>query len=437
MKLKWVNHSSFLLEFGKIRLLSDPWIDGYVFDSSWAQLSPTKFSYADFAHVTHIWFSHEHPDHFFPPNLQRIPRQIRNNITILFQATAPRDGRVRKFCQDLGFKAVIELHPEWCEIGNGLSILCQPAGRGDSWLAIKAADRLLLNLNDCIYMSEEELVTVKQRIGSVDALITQFSYASWWGNPTEEDLWSSAAEDALLKIRREIDVLGPKDVVLSASYVFFCHEENQYMNKHINRVSRAYKFVLENGKARPIVLYPGDEWLLGARWDSSVAVSRYEADYDAALNDPVRVVSSIVPLGQIVSCGDSFMKNLGRTNSFLLLRRLPAATINVTDHKVSLRLSADGLKTIGRLRHDEHDVALSSSALLYCLRFSWGGETLMINGRFCRPAKGDHQKFFRWFSIAQSNSRGTYFDHAYYTRKLKAKARKLFRFPNGPIRQSL
>ena len=84
LKLEWINHSSFLLEHGRVRLLCDPWIEGYVFDNNWAQLSPTKFSYADFARVTHLWFSHEHPDHFFPPNLEKIAPEIRRNITVLF-----------------------------------------------------------------------------------------------------------------------------------------------------------------------------------------------------------------------------------------------------------------------------------------------------------------------------------------------------------------
>src|SRR5207244_2084255 len=158
--------------------------------------------------------------------------------------------------------------------------------------------------------------------------------------------------------------------------VFFCHQENSYMNKHMNRVSRAYQFVLDNGKTRPIILYPGDEWVPGTSWDSSVALSRYEADYDRAVNNSVRVSSSTVPLGELLTARNIFANKLQRINSAVLWRRLPAATINVTDHQVSLLLNRGGVRVITRLDDDEHDIALSSSALLYCLRFPWGGETL-------------------------------------------------------------
>jgi len=425
MKLTWINHSSFLLEHGRTSLLCDPWIDGQVFDNSWSLLTPTRFSYADFNRVTHIWFSHEHPDHFFPPNLQKIPPEIRKKITVLFQATAPGDGRVQKYCKDLGFKTVLELHNDWHQLDTDFQVLCQPVDRGDSWLVIRAAGKVLLNLNDCIYLSENDLIPVRQRVGDVDLLITQFSYASWWGNPTEDDRWRNAAQQTLCKIRREVSVLHPTDVLLSASYVFFCHQENSYMNKHMNRVSRAYQFVLDNGKTRPIILYPGDEWVPGTSWDSSVALSRYEADYDRAVNNSVRVSSSTVPLGELLTAGNIFANKLQRINSAVLWRRLPTATINVTDHQVSLLLNRGGVRVITRLDDDEHDIALSSSALLYCLRFPWGGETLMINGRFYSPAKGDRRRFFRWFSIAQSNNRGTYYDRAYYAEKIFTRVRKL------------
>lgn len=427
MKLTWINHASFLVEHGVTRLLCDPWLEGHVFDNSWALLSPSKFSYSDFETVTHIWFSHEHPDHFFPPNLKQIPPEIRKNITILFQPTKPKDRRLLRFCRNLGFKVVLEAPAEWFALADDFEVFCQPAGRGDSWLAIRAAGKLLLNMNDCIYNAEYQLLPVRQALGHIDALITQFSYASWWGNPSEDNLWRDAATEALSKVRREINVLQPDAVVLSASYVFFCHEENHYMNKHMNRVSHAYQTLLEDAKTRPIVLYPGDEWSPGDPWDSSLAVTRYETDYDAALRDPVREHSAVAPLDQVLKGGNSFIRTLSRTNSRLLLRRVQATTIDLVDHHVSLRLDAGCLKKIRRLEDDEHDIALSSSALLYCLRFPWGGETLMINGRFRTLKKGDRDRFFRWFAIAQANSRATYYDREYYITKIRTKARGLLR----------
>ena len=423
MKIDWVNHSSFLLQQGGISLLCDPWIEGYVFDNSWSLVSPTKFSYEDFGRVTHIWFSHEHPDHFYPPTLKSIPPEIRQRITVLFQAT--KDKRVVKFCRNLGFRTVLEVRPEWLSLSDDLRIFCQPVPGGDSWLAIKSGDRCVVNINDCIHLSEEELRPVKSAVGAVDALITQFSYASWWGNQADTASWQKAARDTLDKIAREIAVLEPRDVILAASFVFFCHQENHYMNEHINRVDRAYRFIADSEKARPIVLYPGDQWTVGEPWNSETALSRYSTDFERALRNPVKVPTSKVELDQLVNGALRFVRTLRRNNSDILLRRVPSTTLYLTDHNLSLRLGLSGLRQIRSKSYADHDIALSSSALLYCLRFPWGGETLMINGRFQAPVKGNHHKFFRWFSIAQANSRWTYYNREYYVKRLMNRVRTL------------
>lgn len=423
MKIEWVNHASFVLNHSGIRLLCDPWIEGYVFDNSWSLVSPTRFSYQDFSRITHIWLSHEHPDHFYPPNLRKIAPEVRRNITVLFQPT--KDKRVVKFCRNLGFNSVVELPSDWLQLSDDLRVFCQPAPGGDSWLAIQSNNRTVLNLNDCVYLSKSELRPVRDVVGKADVLITQFSYASWWGNENDAASWKRAAKETLDKVGREIAVLRPDHVILAASFVFFCHEENSYMNEYINRIDTAYEFINCIGAARPVVLYPGDQWAIGERVNSARALNRYAADYNRALADPIRVKTVPLDLDRLVRGGLSFIKTLRRMNSDILIRRVRPTTVYLTDHKLSLKLGAAGLKVIKPRRYVDHDIALSSEALLYCLRFPWGGETLMINGRFQVPENGDHHRFFRWFSIAQANSRATYYNRDYYEAKLIRKMKEL------------
>ena len=47
MNIKWVNHASYILEYEDIKLITDPWLDGRVFNESWALLSETNFKYSD------------------------------------------------------------------------------------------------------------------------------------------------------------------------------------------------------------------------------------------------------------------------------------------------------------------------------------------------------------------------------------------------------
>ena len=77
MLIEFVNHASLLVSAGDVRLLSDPWLEGKVFHDGWALTAPTAMTFDDFKNVTHIWFSHEHPDHFLPDNLKKIPEAHR------------------------------------------------------------------------------------------------------------------------------------------------------------------------------------------------------------------------------------------------------------------------------------------------------------------------------------------------------------------------
>ena len=87
MQIEFVNHASFIATAGGVRIMSDPWLEGRVFNDGWDLISPSTMSYEDFREITHLWFSHEHPDHFLPPNLKKIPEETRRAVHVLYQRT--------------------------------------------------------------------------------------------------------------------------------------------------------------------------------------------------------------------------------------------------------------------------------------------------------------------------------------------------------------
>ena len=119
MLIEWVNHASFVVESGSVHLICDPWLDGTAFNHGWRLISPTVFRYQDFARITHIWFSHEHPDHFGPSNMGRIPEDLRRKITVLFHYT--KDKRLLNVCKAYGFR--IQELPEFEQVETGCRIL--------------------------------------------------------------------------------------------------------------------------------------------------------------------------------------------------------------------------------------------------------------------------------------------------------------------------
>src|SRR5271165_6980007 len=202
MQMEWVNHASFIVRSGPVSLLCDPWLDGTAFNQGWSLLSPTQLSCHDFASITHIWFSHEHPDHFSPPNLKKIPEEYRRRIKVLFHYT--KDKRVVNLCKNLGFET-LEL-PEWqsVEIAPDFKIMSGMQGLIDSWSAIFAEGKTLLNMNDCVFDRKRELEEIKQKLGKIDLLLSQFSYATWVGNPDDRAAHQGHAERKLLEMSRQI-----------------------------------------------------------------------------------------------------------------------------------------------------------------------------------------------------------------------------------------
>ena len=109
MEIEFVCHASVILRRDPIHMICDPWLTGTAFDDGWALLPEPVFKPEDFASITHLWFSHEHPDHFSPRPLAMIPAALRARITVLFHASL--DHKVANHCQKLGFADVIELVP--------------------------------------------------------------------------------------------------------------------------------------------------------------------------------------------------------------------------------------------------------------------------------------------------------------------------------------
>ena len=123
MELEFVCHASVVLRRDPVHLICDPWLTGTAFDDGWALLSEPVFKPEDFSTVTHLWFSHEHPDHFSPRTLAMIPAELRARIAVLFHASL--DRKVAQHCEKLGFGQVIELTSgQWHSLGLDFEILC-------------------------------------------------------------------------------------------------------------------------------------------------------------------------------------------------------------------------------------------------------------------------------------------------------------------------
>ncbi len=402
MKITWVNHASFIFEYDNIKLITDPWLEGTAFDNGWSLLSKTQLKYEDFASITHIWFSHEHPDHFSPPNIGKIPPGIKKNITVLFQNTI--DRKVAKYCQKEGFKEIIEMQEDtYYKLSDKVEVLCNPFTDGDSYLYIKTDTTGLLNINDCLIDSLETAKSVQARVGKTDILFTQFCYANKVGNKDDVTLRVKASAEKLQRIKYQDQVFNPSVIIPFASYVYFSHEENFYMNNGFNKVGAVYDFIRNELKKECVVLYPGEEWETGITHASGQSINKYEADYSKmAIAGRTETIEELKLKEQSVK----FVAMLKKQNTSGWLNFLAPMKVFITDYNKSFSFSIKhGLYGTNE-QEINCDLSLSSEALFYAFKFLWGGDTLQVNARFQVPANGMYLRARQYFTISSLNNRG-------------------------------
>lgn len=426
--ITWVNHASLIYDDGHARLICDPWLEGRTFYNGWDLLAPTAMSFDDFDSITHIWISHEHPDHLSPPNLSRIPAEVRAKITMLYQKSPVQ--RVVKYLRTLGFKEVIEIEPEWFRLSPATEIYCGPCRSttsDDSYLALRTDGVTTLNLNDCV---PPNLAEIKKKVGPIDVLLAQFSFACWTGNRNQADKRRLAAEKAKAMFLKNVRTLDPKCVIPAASFSWFCNVENYWMNEISYRVGEISREVSKLG-ITPVVLYPGDRWRLLEPHDNSSAIARYDTDYERISQPDQLFNNPTVDIPTLQSRALAFTKKMKASNSATLLRTLRPASIFLDDHQRAVGLSLDnGLYEIQRSRED-CDVALGSDSLSYAFRYLWGGDTLNINGRFEKPARGKFSRFRIYFAIASLNNSGIAFNVPYLLGNVRVIVAKFFEYRRG------
>jgi len=403
--------------------MTDPWIEGTAFNDGWALIEPTRMGYADFSSITHIFFTHEHPDHFSPPNLKNIPQAIRNGITILYQHT--KDKKVVRYCEKLGFRKCIELPPEWVELAPGFKVLNVPHTDGDSWMCVKAGSRTILNINDCVLEDDGQVMKVRSRIGSdsIDVLFTQFSYANWAGNREDRTTRRRFAEKKLNEMNRQTSIFQPTFTIPFASFVWFCHEENFYMNDEVNRIDAVHSHIIEHSGSTPVVLFPGEQWEVGEGHDSAASVQKWLDSVERNVKSERTIRPSYVDETELIRSGDAFIGTLKKNNTRWMNLFLKPSNVFIEDHHMAYELSLKGFRKTG-MEQENCDISLSSDSMNYCFKFLWGGATTRVNGRFQVPGGGRFYNWKMYFQTSELNNHGDRFGLGFILQSLYRNLRR-------------
>ena len=408
--ITFVNHASVIFSNKKINLITDPWLFGSAFNNSWDLISKSKMQIDDFKDITHIWFSHEHPDHFAIQVLKSISEETRKNITVLFQDTL--DHRVVNKCKQFGFSTIEMESNKIYKLDDDFKIKCKPYMFYDSLLWLDINGKKILNINDCGVDDETQSKYIHKFTGDVDLLLTQYGYAAKIGDPEDVNLRKAASREKLNRIKIQAEVFKPSHIIPFASFIYFSHVDNAYMNDGVNKIRDVENFIKKNTNAQPIILYPGDKWLINEQNDNTKAVELYEKDFSAV--HEFHDNSPIISLDTLKNLAETYNKKINdRNNSFLIkffhsISFFKTTKIYLKDLEISIIFNLiQGIKETNFLKNDA-DIITDSDSLAFALKFDYGSETIFVGARF-RNSGGKALNFLRAFMIGTLNNNGRTF----------------------------
>jgi len=414
-KIEFINHSSVLISNEEVGLLSDPWYQGDAFHRGWNLLHELLDDEIKelLNRITHIWISHEHPDHFSISFFNKFGETIKEKgIEILFQET--KDKRVEGFLKAKKFIVRILETNEWIKISNNCKVFNFKDGFYDSGLAIDISGKKFLNLNDCEIKSDSRCSEVLELVGECDVLLSQFSYAAWKGG-RDNTLWrKKAAEDKLSTLSTQVKYFKPKVLIPFASFVYFSNTENFYLNDSVNTPNKVLEYFSDSKGVGIKVMKPFEvlnEFVL-KDYDNNEALEFWNHSF-AISNDTQKNNFETKDLDDLNNSFEVYKERIFKNNSKFFIRLLrmispvPAfRTIMIQLHDINqvvkLNFFQDSLITTD----SDPDISMSSESLDFIFNNMFGFDTLTVNGCFEELKKGGFSKMTRTLAIENLNNIG-------------------------------
>jgi hypothetical protein len=431
-----LNHASFAIECDSELLLIDPWFEGTAFNNGWALLDQTTSNKIVIEYLIKskknisIWYSHEHSDHF---SISFLKQLLATGIkpTVLFQKTL--DRRVFKFLQGISVNIIECEAGKSIELCKKLQITTWSHTDGDSFCLIKVNGINILNLNDCIINSESVAkkiaVILKNQCLTIDFLFTQFGYANWIGNESNIDLRKTASLDKLERLLIQNNILKPHAIIPFASFVYFCHQENFYLNDAQNfpkdiRQSDALS-IIQNKIffMRPwmrISLLDFDQALHELRNSTQNSEIHWNnLKFDIAPQYSKNIKYEVATLSNEMI---SYIKKMA--HNFLLLPQIleilgliKPLKFYVTDLNETIEISyIKGVRTISL--ENKWDISLTSEVLHFLIKNQYGFNTTHVNGRYRLRQLETSSYFIKFFTPQEFHKNGLGIQHPILSAKI-------------------
>ena len=413
--IQFINHASVIIKGNNISVLSDPWYQGDAFHKGWNLLCETSDDQIldVLNHVTHIWISHEHPDHFSIPFFKRFSKQINERkIKILFQET--KDKRVVQFLKNLSIgyfelKDNIDL-----KLDDHFSVTCIKDGFYDSALLVTHENEKILNLNDCDVTTQNKAKEIFSKTGEIDVLLTQFSYAAWKGGVANKKWRVEAALEKLQTVGLQISIFKPKFVIPFASFVYFSNQENSYLNDSINKPKDVVER-LKDSISHIIILKPNGIFSGNDEADSNTRAIDFWSQKYAEIEQKKLNVYDTVNEELICESFKRYCDRIAIKNNMTFIATIrsisPIPIFNAVVVKVldlSITLKFDYVAKKIEQTAEVPMSCLQSESLNYLFNNSFGFDTLTVNACFEEGRPGGFVAATKSLAIENLNNLGIY-----------------------------
>lgn len=379
MDLTLISHASVVVDCGRVVVWTDPWLESRAFNGSWELLPAPSPDRRFLERVTHIWLSHEHPDHFNIPTLRNLPAEFRERVTVCYQKR--NTNKIFDALRKMGYRRFLDL-PDRAHVQvDDVTLYCFQAQLGDSVLGVRHGDLRLLNINDS-EIDERDCECVLAEFGSPDVVLNQFSVAGYVGYRDRDRYLPRLAKDKLDQLVRNHQWLEAKLTVPFASFMHFCMEDNAYLNRYANSPRDVAAHMTARG-CRCYVMGFGQTISVASRELPDMAANLAAYDNELAAAATRSEPSPRVELDELRRAYDKFFANLD-ANVPRALRRwwLGAVTFHVPDLNLAIRVdAAESRFEVLPPDPEGADVIVNSQPLWFGFAFPYGFETLGSSGR--------------------------------------------------------
>ncbi len=384
MDIQAICHACILARDENTTVLIDPWITGLVFLGGWALEPPPIPEVVDaLPPIQHIYLTHEHPDHSHMASLKLLFAKCAKDATVHI----PRfmTERFIRHLKDVFPDRKIEEMKHGREYRLGTFRAWSYQYRNDDSALVLEDPRgdCLANLNDT-FVKGLPLAEIHRRHPRIKTVMSQFSvsnaypygYADYERSP-ESFPWS--AEDLKSYCVSMLAVLKPERWIPYHSFVAFCREENEYLNRYRISLDEISDDVASHG-FNVVKLYPGD-LLSQARAPYPGGEDHFRAKRTARIQTPLGDSSGLNEAAM------TFEKSFRKT-VFVLIRRAlrPQGFVVAED---GLRLLFDpstsrfqfGDKKLQEQYPHCSWTTTNRQTLTQALKLPWGMGDLLISGR--------------------------------------------------------